>query len=232
MKKIEDKSYEIKLGCLKLYCEDLIDIVELIEKDFKKYELRLDDYHQINQKDNIAYVLKKIKNDNVENISYLHLKAYLSDDNSDCRMLELIINSSDSKIYTPYSSNFVIGVMTKLNDILSKRTKKFGNMMKSNHFIIFFGVVFMAYLLSLYLDLLEIFPINIREIFFLLYFIGFFLLCSDFIFKFSKNKIFLFKYNEIPPWYSIKYIKNHTGMIVWTIIIGAIFFILQQYILF
>jgi len=116
--------------------------------------------------------------------------------------------------------------MEKLNDILSKRTKKFGNILKSKYFWIFLFILNISYLSNLFLGFLETFPTIIQEIFLLLFYIVNIFFISSILFKFHKNRIYLFKYDEAPPWYSIKYIKKNTGTIAWTILIGTIFFIM------
>ncbi|OQD59823.1 hypothetical protein MBBAR_1c02310 [Methanobrevibacter arboriphilus JCM 13429 = DSM 1125] len=230
MKKIKDKYYKIEYGCIYLYYEDLVNIIEIINKNFKEYKLKFEDY-EITNEDDINIALKEIKKEGIEVVYDLDLDAKYLLNNNDYASLNINIDTYNSKISTFYSNNEMIrGIMAKLDEILSLRVKKFRNMFQSTYFIFIFGTLLFYPILRFGIDLINNFDILLLGVVFLLVFLlGIFFIFS-FPGKFNKSKIYLLKYNEKNSWYSK--IKQHMGELILLIVgtfIGGVIVALVSY---
>jgi hypothetical protein len=218
LKKIKDKYYKIDYGCIYLYYEDLVNIIEIINKNFKEYKLKFENY-EITNEDDINIVLKEIKKEGIEVVYDFDLNAKYLLNNNDYVSLSITIDTHNSKISTFYSNNELIrGIIAKLDEILSLRVKKIRNMLQSTLFVVILGTLLIYLIFNFIIDIIKKFNIFLLVIVLILFLVWLLLMMLSFPGKFNKSKIYLLKYNEKDSWYSIKNVKSNLGTIIISII--------------
>lgn len=233
MKKIKNRYKRVDYYCLDLYYEDLIDIIDIISKHFEQYKLKLDD-NEITNEDDIKEDLEEIKNEGIEVIYSLDLNSSSGSPFDDSYInLNIEIDEYMPRIYTHYSSTLVKGVIDEINEILIRRTKKFGKIIFSTYYNWYYIFSCFSFILLLIAKIWINIPNLLIIALFLVIIVNIILMIIAVLGKYHKNRIYLLKYNEKNSLHSK--VKQHMGelilLIVGTVIGGVVVSLISYFFL-